>query len=736
MAKSKIDNVSTPREIAASTVQVFRSAASNDPALNIYPIDARAEGTTGFSYLSFAKPTSILVSRWYPGYRVTDLTGPNAEEAIAIMLGSEMTDIGDLEDFRRLLSTPGRAARVIQQLFPRTGVPIKPRQVLVSEEAISRAVKDSFAGSASGSFGEAAITAFAYSITRVLAAKGLVSMGEERRIVRVADSFAVNAFDLRRIIIIEAMRGIFSESRIQMAMKQIDGDVTPAIMGEKIGDMFRHFAFSIPEIKLRLEQFDMVVDLIRIHCVKPELISNSLAPHPALGELASMANFILYAADAGTAMLTMPAFATDEIKTACNEILTVIQSAPSIELLSMSRYAEMFGEVPCSSPDGVRRGLVLFAHHGQTSKMEVVDVNPQSTGSSIALVDAAYIRAAGLAAPLTGSLLSLDAMVGIANIVADELAMSPMVPNDECSYDPTLLTIQVSNTELIFLAMARAQDIAFTNTESEVPGSTLVTPRLLYGCQVSEQWRMNVTAATPSTAFFFSPEEVIVYTSSMLQTLPKSLPTRSQSIGAAIGRDFAYVGPIERHLAREVGESFNFRVPVNVNGASEPLSLILSISVMGILAGNDGKAIDRGESYYAAVKEPGVDAEISTLLKLALAYAETGATNMQGDKARAWLVVNLAPMMMQPAIRIMTERAVNIATIQSKLDARRLAPQMREVYTRAMFGTALAVLNRFGKLDGDTAAALVTAVPVSTLSLKAGLTLAQIPASINGSTLN
>lgn len=712
-------------------VPVFRKAARENDDLRIYALPGSSEGVTGFSYLSFSKPVDVLVSRWYPGYRMTDLTGPDAEEAIALLLGAEMNTTGDLEDFRRLMASPGRAASVISRLFPRSGVPIKERKYVLTEPMIMNAVKIEFMGETSDDLGFAARLAFAYAITRVLSTKGWVAPTDQQRIVRTAKSLMVSASDMRRIIMVEAMRGIFSESRITAATRALDAECTPEVLGEKIGDMFRQFAFSIPEIKLRLEQFDIATEMVRLFCVKPELISNTLVAHPSLVALASLANFVSYAAEMGLSSLTMPAFATDEIKTACNEVLTVIQSAPSVEMMPLARYADYFGEVPASSPDGYRRGLVIYGNFGQTSKMEVVDVYPKPMGVNVALVDPAYIGSSALAGPLSGSLLSASAATGLANIVADELANSPLVMNDEGRLDPLLMTIQVSQEDLILLAMARAREIAFTISAPSSPGA-LSTTKLMYGCSVAEQWRVVVTAATPTSAFFFSPEEVLVYTSRMLQKEPKPLPSRPQSIAAEIGHDRNYVGAFDQYLVPEISVPFRFAVPINPGGGTKPIALSVEIAVMGILANSDGTPVDRGDAFYAAVREPGVDREVLTLLRLALEYANLGTYDIQGDKARSWLIINLAPIMLHPAVRQLAERAVNMAVIRLGLDARRLAPQMREVHIKTMFGTALAVLNRFGKIDGDMVAALVKAVPTSGLSLQASLVMAQLPAAING----
>lgn len=691
-----------------------------------HQIQRDSEQFGAFDFVSFPTPRDVLVSRWYPGYRVTDLTGVSADEALALTLGATMESLDDLQRFQRILATPDIAADIIAKLLPRNGVPVKSRAYLMTEKMVSETVKEIVKQKVAG-VDDAIIMAYNHAILRVLTAKDLVAPGPESRVVNQAKSYAIDATSLRQVIMTEAMRGVFSESRVASVIKYLDQEATPQIFGEQLGEMFRQFSRSIPEIQLRLKQFDTVVQVLHAMNVNPTDVPEELRAHPALLSLLSISNFTLYAADNPLRDANMPGDAIEEIRRAADAVLTVVQSAPSIESLPLSKFAELFGEVPVSSPDGLRRGLVLYTSQGQSSKMDVADVWPRAGGFALSQLDPSYVRAAGVAAPLTGSMLSVDAVKGLANIVADEAAM---IPQDEPGFiTPELYMIGVTGVDLMYLAMARAASVSYvridnTNDQRGLP--------LLFGCSVAEQWRMDVLAATPTTAYFTDPAAVIMYTSKMTPKDAKPLPARSQTLGLQMNRDIAYIGSnIESLLVKTVEETFSFKITVQPYG-QDAIPLNLKINVLEGLVGTEAKPINRGEAYYAAVREPGVDTEIETLLRLALAYASSDDQDINGDKAKSWLIVHLAPIMMHPAVRLIAERAINAAVIEQKLDARALRPQMREVYSRAFFGVALAILNRFGKIDGTTASALTKAIPTSALSLQAALTLAQLPAAING----
>lgn len=710
--------------VAASVDDVGLFRASTDGA------DLPSVGSA-----TYATPTDVLVSRWYPGYRTVDLTGPGAEEAIAILLGDSIKTLEELASFQRLLGTPDIASAVILKLFARPFVPLKGRETVVSEELIASAVISVFSERSLPVTG-GAVPAYIHAITRVLSSKGLVLMGETKRLIKVADSFVITVPDLMRLIMIESMRTLFSEQRINDACRMLDQNTTPQLMGEVIGAMFRHFSLSIPEIKLRLEQLDVVIRLVKVFNLRREELPTALEAHTSLRSLSSLANFIAFSVDQPLDTVAMPSASLQELKDACNSIEVIVRSAPSIEAISLTKYAEFFGEMPSSSSEGTRRGTVIYGVRGQTSKMEVVNVVPQKMGSRVALVDPAYVRASSLASVLNGSLLNVDSMTGLASLVADEMSNGLASIASPLFEGPVLATIQVTPMDLTLLAMARAQSIAFVDAFDEQlpmrdPSMAARKVTLVYGVTVAEQWRSAVFAASPNMAFFTDPVSVIVYTSKMEARAPKALPSRSQTVGLSMSRDTIVLSDLNPMLVKDVQSVFSLKVPVK-DPQGQTVMLSLEIPVLGALMTVPGVLADRGDMFYAAMREPGVDAELQTMLSIALAYAALPGTDTIGDAARSWLVMKFAPLMTFPQVAQLGHQAMNNAIIAAKLDGRRLGSQARELYVRAFFGTALAILNRYGKIGNNTVVDLVRSVPVTTLSTAATNVLSQLPDVING----
>lgn len=121
---------------------IFRSLAlvpTSDPMhrFGIREIQREAEQTGDFDFVSFPTPRDVLVSRWCPGYRVTDLTGVSADEALALTLGAAMETVDDLQNFQRILATPDIAADAILKLLPRAGVPVKSRSYVMTEQMVA-----------------------------------------------------------------------------------------------------------------------------------------------------------------------------------------------------------------------------------------------------------------------------------------------------------------------------------------------------------------------------------------------------------------------------------------------------------------------------------------------------------------------------------------------------------------------------------------------------------------------
>jgi len=716
-------------EEGGASMPVFHGlTVSNKESFRLYHIEVDANGTQGMEFVNFVKPTDVITSRWYPGYRVTDLTGPHAEEAIGLMLAQELQTLDSLAMFKVALSNADVSLEVATKLFPRAGVPVKNRKYQISENEVRKVVSEIMAQRGMNNL--SIVAAMSHAYVRVLSAMSMVQAGPEQKIVATAKSFAVGREDLATVIMVEAMRTVFSDARIQVAVRELNEEATPLIIGETMGRMFRDISRVIPEIQLRMVQLEAVEDLVRLKLLAPTRLPLSMQAYPALDTLAEMANFMVSYRERKIS-LSVPTMEIAELKEAVNNILSAIQSAPSIEIMPLAKYRQFFGEVPAAPQTGLRRGIVAYMLNGQTSKMDVADVRPRANAIELSLVGPEYVKPAGIVGPLNGSVLNADAMHGLANIVADEMAMTTTTRAADCSFIPMLATIQISPADLLFLALAKADYVAYVQTGDTVAG---VMPGLLFGCNVAEQWRMAVTAATPVTAYFMQPEAVVVYKSDLRSLVPTPLPSRQQTISLPMGRDEVYLGGVDKYLIRSIEKPFTSSISVQtIDGKVVVLELDFMVlrTLLGFTEKEAAAGLDRGGAYYAAVAEPGVDHELRMMFKIAAAYAEHSDGTLLADFAKTWVVEHLTPLMIHPSIAGLAETALNRAIVRMGLDTRPLAPYYKDLIVRAYFAALMAVLARFNKIDGTTAVVLSDKLPISNVSTKAQLNLANMPSQLN-----
>jgi hypothetical protein len=656
------------------------------------------------------------VSRHFPGYRIFGVGGKAADETIGLLLAQSLDSEGALESFRQTLASPGIASAIISKLLPRVSMPVNRGKYIMSENMIVDVTSEVLTGTVEDSN---VISAIAHVITRVLSNLGLVLEGSDRKITRMDQHYALTMKDIKRVVLIESLRDIFSEARIAEATKRLDQDVSPNLIAEAIANMLRHASHSIPEIRLRLEQLDIVQSLVQYYYRAPEEMSNTMRASTTLASLAGYANFL---ADAVVHKVPPISSASNtDMREACSAILTVLQSAPSIEAIPLSKFAEHFGIVPCSAPDGIYRGLVAYLPLMQTSKLDVVNVYQRDGGAELALIPTEYVPATTIASEINRTVLAPEAIHGLANLVADEIAMAKFTVDDL----PTLRTIGMTDNDLVYLAMAQAEIVAITKTESDTRPISLV-----YAARVSEYWRTRLNAATPSLSYFADPQSLLIYQSGAEEQLPTPLPVRMQSLDLSAAFDTYYQGNALATLDTQVAKPLTFSISiVNPSAESGSTTLNVRVSPLELLVGLN-PSLDREGAQYAMVKEPGVDRDMALIMSLASAFSGAGP-QVVADKARSWLVETLTPLATHPAVTRVAVRALNQAVIAAELDARRLAPQYKEAVVKAYFGTLLALLVRFGKIDEKILEDILANLPVSALSVKAALSLATMPTALD-----
>jgi hypothetical protein len=566
------------------------------------------------------------------------------------------------------------------------------------------------------------IAAFTHVMVRVLTNLDLALPSEVKKIVSTTKQLALSMSDMKKVIMIESLRDIFSEARLMEVSKRIDVEATPDLIAEAISTMLRHASHSIPEIKLRLEQLKIVQSLIQHYYQKPDGLTNTMRASTSLATLASYANFL---ADAVKQQLpALSKAANSDMRDACASILTILQAAPSIEPMPLKKYSSLVGVVPCSASDGIYRGVVLYAPMTQHSKMEIVNIIKRADGAEIAQVPGEYVPIVSIAGEIERNITAPMAIAGLANLVADEITTGPetIIPYAD---KPVLRTIGLDEEALTYLAMANADSVAV--------GVTDITERpfqLIFATTIAEQWRTRLGAATPSFGYFDNAASMLVYHWGAESQEPSPLAQRSQTIDVSAAYDTLYKGNIMDHLSSDVGKPFSISLEIKDPDAKDGLrTLKLRISPLELLLGED-PTIDTSLSHYATVKDPGVDGEVAMALSLASAFTSTGEEFMR-DRARSWMVETLTSLATHPAVTRIAVRALNKAVIDERLDARKLSAQYREVVIRAYFGTLLGILMRFGKLDAELVKELVLAVPVNGVSVKAALALATLPMPVN-----
>jgi hypothetical protein len=670
-------------------------------------------------FISFNRPTEILVSRHYPGYRIFNLTGKNADEAIGVLLARTLSTDAALESFRVILSTPDIASAIIAKLFPRPAVALKRGTYLVSDKAISAATSEVLGSRLSD---ENVIGAISHVVTRLLSHMRLVLETTELRTVNVAESLALTFSDMKRVILRESLKDIFSEARISEAASRLNADVTPNMVAEVIATMLRRSALLIPEIRLRLEQLEIVQGLVQHYYRQPHQLTSAMRASQSLATLANYANFL---ADAvSNKVVGLPHQPNADMREACESVLTILQSAPSLESVPLSRYAEHFGVVPCSALDGLYRGAVVYLPLAQTSRLDVANVAETKSGVEMSLVPAEYTPTTTLSSELNRTLLQPAAMAGLANLVADEVNEIPFGFKDK----PLLRTIGVKPVDLVYLAMAFADITAVARADDPA-----MPFRLVYATKIADQWRERLGAATPTTAYFDSAASLIVYRTGATSQEPKVPAARSQTIDLSSAFDVQYRGDIQKHLQPKVGRPFGFTIEMkNPEESTGYTRLNLTVSPLRLLLGDRPKSFSE-KSYYAAVLEPGVDRDLALLFSLVAAYA--GGPEAAADKARSWMIETLTPLATHATVVRLAVRALNEAVIAKQLDARRLTSQYKETVVRAYFGTLLGLLMRFNKLDDQLLKAIMAQLPVNSLSVKAALTLASMPMPLDASVL-
>jgi len=343
------------------------------------------------SVQNFIRPTEVLVSRWFPGFRVMEVRGPEAEETIARFLAEALGDMTALDDFARLLSNPRMPREIIAALFPRSESPVRSRKYMVSEYVVRETIESASTLADADIRVKRAIT---HVFLRVLGHYGIIQLDNVEHIIGRATGYVVSREDLRTLVLIDRLQGLFSESRVKPELQNLDQEATPSIIADSLARLFRNVATLIPEIRLQMRYFETAMNAVTMLLIAPSEVPDELRCHASLITLSGIAN-LMVVGEAQNVVVRNIVESTIEVKTASDVVMRVLASSPSIQSVTLEAYAREFGQVPFSAPEGIRKGLGLYKLNGQSTSFQVVQIVRQSGGLiGVRNLDPVHVRPA------------------------------------------------------------------------------------------------------------------------------------------------------------------------------------------------------------------------------------------------------------------------------------------------------------------------------------------------------
>lgn len=674
-------------------------------------VTALSEG----NFVSMVAPDAIITNKTAPGNHVLSLTGLTADEAIARLLSTSLNTSTAISDFNRVLATPSNVVSIVTKLMGRPDVPLKGRVQKLSEEAISAQVAKHLASKTLE-----VRSAYSYVVSRVMEMRGYLTPSTPINVVHRSEQLVASYDDVKCALLVQSLRGVFDDARIKRMLETLEDSVTPALLAEMMGRLFREFSLALPLVARDVQRFEVSAFTVTEFLRSPSTFPLELSGNEAVQTLSRYANFIVAATSSASFDPSAMSTSIAERKVACEHVLMAINASQMLETMSLTAFAALFHTVSAQGTDGGRRGLVLAQRAGQESSMTVVNAVKENGILKTSEVDPQCVRSSGLAPIVNASLASDVVFTGVINLLADNLR-DLMDDINQPLAAPILWTYQVSDSDLIYYAMGKCSTLMIMAGD---PSDPLKNVKFVYGVMVKTGWRMKVGASDGQEVFFGDPAAVCLYSADVIPVQGKSLPVRPQTIGTKIMKDVYFLESESRFLSETVQEAFRFKL--NIRGESDPIQL--SIPVLGrmLMDPSTGKANDTGDMYYASVREPGFDSEMRNMFAVFSHFLDSSDVVMK-DKAASLLATALKSVMHNPVVLTVAQSALNLALVEAKIDMRTIQSQREHVLIRTIIGTALAFLQRFNKVTAAQLETIVAKMPVSSLTTEAQITLSTLP---------
>lgn len=685
------------------------------PSIDLHAVDLDVLPGIG-SMRPLAKPTHVMVNPRAVSFRLDEYTVKSGTPFLAALAAGITHSVADVRALRDALNMTDTISDACRAILARPGRTMSRGRYLVTADAVDAAVRKHATTGAS----DVAIALISHFLKAALDHLRLLVVTASPSVVRWDPSFFLGHDDLRRVVVEETLRDILAAHQISSFVPS--ADVTPEVLVDGLRRLARAIATGLPSLTLRLRQLDHVRDLVTAATLTPDLVEEELLLDPGLIHLTSLANWVwLSPPQIGGALTRSNA----DYRADVADIGHLIARSSMVSVMPIEQVEKWVGLVHVGGPENPERGLVLYSLTRNETALQLIEARSRADGFEAAEVSSRFFPHADIKSALAAS-LAPDYCHGMANIVADVLDGD----QDDMGGTPVVcllgdLAVDSAAPLMTLLAIARSAELAVAID----PNGTY---EICYGVRLADRWRGRVAAATPDHAYCGSALTAYVLTqgpddriAQPYEAGPARLPVRAETDTVILGLDTSY-------LVGGLADTLVVKIKPSPRGGRMP-TLSLKLNLLGDDLAMWAGAISGDRYSYVVVADLVLASFFRTYFGLAAGLAHAAPTHGRDDvaqHAKSWLIEQIVAYCSSPAVIRAATSALTRAVIDSKVDARRMQAQYRELVARSHAAASVAALVQVGVLSKHVAFLTVDALPEQELTAKARISYAMVPSRL------
>lgn len=689
-------------------LESFKTNLAASLRIDLSYVPAEPVPVAGRTVELIKRPTQVLVSTRFPGRKFFTLgytADEDVDEALAhLLLRSETPNLANIRALRALLVDTPLAVNILNAIMRRPNTTFRRGDYFITEEAVASVVSMMLPA---GTSNADVVAVYTRLHCRALDMLGLLSKGQTVHFYLEDESLVVSLEQLRRLHLVDRTRLALSDTLLRAKMRDIDLSNyknATAVIAQRIADSFEAVAHALINVINASSMFEAAMYVLSMYYHAPEQLPPTVLDSTSLEPLTAIANLT-------EAAVTNPNYRPTgnpfEYTQALDAVRETISSLASITTIPLSTYAKYFRVAPAMDGQGLVRGAVVMLPLAQTSELRIVHAQQVSEHvTELAPMAQSFTAASSIAAALNKSALSINAVQGMVNIIADALtdaAGEPSFAEGERLEGVRLLTIGLTQSDIRYLGLARASQVHLVQYEGKYS--------YVYGVQRDPTIGVVPGAALGSLLFYEQPAAAIVYSIGRDEEPYEPLPQRTQALpsGLASPRVLGSISALDSEfLTANIQKPFQSTLTMAT--ATGSTTATLNISLTGTLPDLEIQDVAR----LAAIMEPATRLELSRLLILLTAALGGNGEPMElvtRHRAIAWLTNLLSAFYDDAIISAVAYTSLVEAVQVGGIDGRALAPLARRAFYAALNGSALAAMTRLGAVDGRVIPEFVAAIP-------------------------